>query len=68
MPDLSLASKRWPAGGLLAAPAAGATMTIADFEFDDPLAQGDQFTVTFDTPGTHNYFCGIHTSMTGTIE
>lgn len=85
-----------------AAPAAGATVTIADFQFDpspasvtpgqaleftnadsathqigsatsdllvsDPLAQGDTFTVTFDTPGTYDYFCAIHTSMTGTIE
>jgi plastocyanin len=42
--------------------------TTSDLLVSDPLAQGDQFTVTFDTPGTYDYFCGIHSSMTGTIE
>ena len=34
----------------------------------DTLEPGTQFTVTFDTPGTYDYFCGIHSHMSGTIE
>lgn len=40
----------------------------SDLLVSDPLEQGDEFTVTFDTPDTYDYFCGIHPSMTGTIE
>ena len=67
VPDLRVASKRWPAGGSQGAPAAGATVTIADSTFDPspaPVAPGQ----AFDTPGTYDYFCAIHSSMTGTIE
>jgi plastocyanin len=31
------------------------------------LAQGDSYTFTFDAPGTYEYVCTIHPSMTGTI-
>lgn len=31
------------------------------------LSQGDTFKFTFSTPGTFNYSCGIHPTMTGTI-
>ena len=34
----------------------------------DTLNPGAQFTVRFDTPGTYDYFCGIHSHMSGTIE
>ena len=33
----------------------------------DSLDTGESFTTTFDTAGTYEYVCGIHTSMTGTI-
>jgi plastocyanin len=29
---------------------------------------GASFSLTFDTPGTYNYFCDIHPNMTGVIE
>jgi plastocyanin len=31
------------------------------------LKPGEQFSFTFDQPGTFNYFCNIHPSMTATI-
>jgi plastocyanin len=31
------------------------------------LNTNDTFSVTFTTPGTYNYRCGIHSYMTGTI-
>jgi plastocyanin len=31
------------------------------------LAQGQQFTFTFSNPGTYEYQCSIHTSMTGKV-
>jgi plastocyanin len=31
------------------------------------LNPNDSYSFTFTTPGTYNYFCFIHTSMTGTI-
>ena len=34
----------------------------------DTLGPGAQFTVTFDTAATYDYFCGIHSFMNGTIE
>jgi plastocyanin len=37
-------------------------------EFDSgPMAGGDTFSFTFDTPGTIAYHCTIHPSMVGTI-
>ena len=33
----------------------------------DPLGEGDSFTHTFDTAGTYNYVCGIHSRMHGTV-
>jgi len=32
-----------------------------------PLTKGDEFSFTFNTPGKYNYYCSIHTSMTGKI-
>ncbi len=37
------------------------------FEGDGTIETGQSYTVTFDTPGTYDYFCGIHNSMTGSI-
>jgi plastocyanin len=31
------------------------------------LNQGDEFSYTFTTPGSYNYFCQIHPSMTGQV-
>jgi amicyanin len=31
------------------------------------LAQGATYTVTFNDPGTYDYICTIHTSMTGSV-
>jgi plastocyanin len=33
----------------------------------DPFGSGETFTHTYDDPGTYEYFCGIHNSMTGTV-
>ncbi len=38
-----------------------------DGKFDQSLDGNAQATVTFDTPGTFEYFCALHTAMTGTI-
>jgi plastocyanin len=44
------------------------TVTSSDGIWDSGgIASGGSFSVTFTEPGTYNYFCGIHTSMTGTI-
>ena len=32
------------------------------------LDTGDKFTFTFKTPGTFQYFCGLHPQMQGTVE
>lgn len=32
-----------------------------------PLDTGDSFSQTFATPGTFNYFCGLHPHMTGRV-
>ena len=42
------------------------TIKSATFNSGD-LNQGDTFKFTFDAPGTFNYSCGIHPTMTGTI-
>ena len=31
------------------------------------LAQGNTYTATFSEPGTYDYICTIHTSMTGSV-
>jgi plastocyanin len=36
-------------------------------EFDEPLDGGATVTLTFDQPGTYEYFCSIHPTMAGTI-
>ena len=46
--------------------AATHTWSAVDGTFDSgQLAQGDTFTFTFDEPGTYDYLCRIHPSMTG---
>ena len=37
------------------------------FPGDGTIDVGQSYTVTFDAPGTYEYFCGIHNSMTGSI-
>ncbi len=37
------------------------------FPGDGTIDSGQSYSVTFDTPGTYDYFCGIHNSMTGSI-
>jgi plastocyanin len=32
-----------------------------------PLDPGDRFSQSFDQPGTFDYFCEFHASMTGTV-
>ena len=43
-----------------------ATSTTGAFDSGD-LAQGESFSVTFTTPGTYDYFCTPHPTMTGQI-
>ena len=43
-----------------------ATSTTGAFDSGD-IAQGDSFSVTFTTPGTYDYFCTPHPTMTGQI-
>lgn len=44
------------------------TMTAVDASFDSgTLAQGDSYEFTVDEPGTFEYRCTIHPSMTGSI-
>jgi len=31
------------------------------------IEPGDDFTQTFDTPGTYAYYCEFHPDMTGTV-
>jgi plastocyanin len=38
------------------------------FEGSGHLFTGDTFTVTFDQPGTVEYFCSLHPTMVGTVE
>jgi plastocyanin len=37
------------------------------FAGDGTIDVGQSYSVTFDKPGTYDYFCGIHNSMTGSI-
>ena len=43
------------------------TVEIDSLEASGDLALLDSFSYTFNTPGTYNYVCGPHPSMTGTI-
>jgi plastocyanin len=48
--------------------AASHTWTAVDGSFDSgTLAEGDSFEFVFDGPGTFEYFCNIHPSMTGSV-
>lgn len=38
-----------------------------DGKFDQQVAGGADATITFDTVGTFEYFCSIHSSMKGTV-
>lgn len=38
------------------------------FEGSGHLFTGDTFTVTFEQPGTVEYFCSLHPTMVGTVE
>ena len=45
------------------------TKNDADGAFNtDDLLQGDSKAVTFDEPGTYDYYCVYHRFMTGTVE
>ncbi len=42
--------------------------TVVGEGFESPrLNKGDSWSHTFDTPGTFDYHCGLHPSMTGQI-
>jgi plastocyanin len=44
------------------------TVTADDKSFDSGnLDEGDTFEHTFDEPGTYEYFCAVHNSMTGSV-
>lgn len=44
------------------------TVTADDESFDSGTMQDrDEFTLTFDEPGTYPYHCHVHPSMTGTV-
>jgi plastocyanin len=49
----------------------GATHTVLDptnaVIASPNLDQGSTYTATFDEPGTYDYICSIHTSMTGSV-
>ncbi len=38
-----------------------------DGKFDQSLSGGNETTITFDTSGTVEYFCNIHSSMKATV-
>ena len=38
-----------------------------DGKFDQQLSGGNETTITFDTPGTYEIFCSIHSSMKMTV-
>ena len=44
----------------------GANRT-ADKKFDQQLSGNAEATISFDTPGTYEYFCNFHSSMKGTV-
>lgn len=44
------------------------TATAVDGTFDSgEIPAGEEFSFTFEEPGTYNYFCAIHPEMVGTI-
>jgi plastocyanin len=44
------------------------TVTARDGAFDSgTMDGGDTFSQTFEAPGSYDYFCAIHLSMTGTV-
>lgn len=45
------------------------TVTFSEdsVESSDELAAGDEFSASFDAPGTFDYVCSIHADMTGTV-
>ena len=43
------------------------TSTSGPLEFDESLPPGGSVSITFDEPGTYEYRCTLHPSMTGTI-
>lgn len=46
----------------------GHTVTAVDGAFNSGvMTVGDEFSSTFDTAGTFDYFCAIHPEMTGTV-
>jgi plastocyanin len=42
-------------------------IAIKDGAIKDPIGQGGQTVLNFDTAGKFDYFCNIHNSMTGTV-
>lgn len=32
------------------------------------MAQGETFSITYDSPGSYPYICGVHQYMTGTVD
>ncbi|MBU0981812.1 cupredoxin domain-containing protein [Patescibacteria group bacterium] len=46
-----------------------AAHTVTSDLFDSgQMKNGESYSYTFDAPGTYEYYCGIHPSMTGTIN
>jgi len=46
----------------------GHTVTAIDGAFNSGvMTVGDEFSMSFDTPGTFDYFCAIHPEMTGMV-
>ena len=44
------------------------TVTAKDKSYDsENLGEGQSFERTYDEPGTYEYFCAIHNSMTGSV-
>ena len=44
------------------------TVTAKDKSYDsENLDEGQSFEHTYDEPGTYEYFCAIHNSMTGSV-
>lgn len=58
----------WSPTRVAGAPAWQSVGSDPAFRLPEVLHRGDASTCTFTAPGTYRYLCGVHNSMTGTID